>query len=97
MRLVQRSLQQRRRHLHRVGRADQRQVRHALRRARRGFQRDQRAEAVADQRGLCDAGRIQQRQHEVAPLPPRCAGGSPSLLQWPGRSTASTFQPWWAK
>jgi hypothetical protein len=24
------------------------------------------------------------------------AGGGPPLLQWPGRSTASTFQPWLA-
>ena len=25
------------------------------------------------------------------------AGGVPALRQWPGRSGASTFQPWWAR
>jgi hypothetical protein len=25
------------------------------------------------------------------------AGGAPTLLQWPGRSMANTFQPWCAK
>ena len=55
--------------------------------ARRGFQRDQRAPAVAHQRRL-----RRRRRHPAAPTTKPAAsstlaGGSPSLLQWPGRST----------
>ena len=64
-RVVQRGLEQHRRHLHREGRAHQHQMADALLRLRRRFQRNQRAAAVADQRRLFHAGGVQQRGDEV--------------------------------
>jgi hypothetical protein len=62
VRLLARRRQQRLRHLHRVGRAHH----HERRGAFGGFERNQRAHAVADEGGLGHAGRIQQA---VQPLP----------------------------
>ncbi len=58
-------LEQRRRYLHRIGGADHHQARDPCRRARRRLERDQRAHAVADQRRLVDAGRVEQGEQPV--------------------------------
>ena len=84
------------RHLHRVRGADQREMRHALRRARRRLQRDQRAEAVADQRGPLHTRRIEQRQHEVGRVLDARAAARPRCGNGPAGRRASTFQPWCA-
>jgi hypothetical protein len=95
-RVVQRGLDQRGRDLHRKRRAHQHQMRDALFEARGGFQRNQRTPAVADQRACCTPA-----ASSSAPMKSAASstdeGASPPLRQWPGRSTASTFQPWLAR
>ena len=59
-RLVERCVEQRGRHLHRKSGTHHDQMRHALTQLGRNLQRNQRAPAVADQRGSLHAQRIQQ-------------------------------------
>jgi tripartite-type tricarboxylate transporter receptor subunit TctC len=96
-RLVLRVVQQRGRHLHREGRAHQRQVRHAFGRAAGRFQRDQRAEAVADQRRLAARRPLSSSASTKSAAFLHAGRRLAFAAAWPGRSTASTFQPWCAK
>ncbi len=71
-----RGFQQRVGHLHRVGRAQQAQLADPLRRLVRGLQRDQRAHAVAEQRGLVHAGGVEQLQQPGGQLFDAGLGGA---------------------
>jgi hypothetical protein len=71
LRLVQRVVQQRGRHLHREGGADQRQVRHALRRARGASSAISEPKLWPTSAACLHAGRVEQREHEVRRLPRR--------------------------